>query len=110
MTFATGLFFVLFAAMIAITGDSFIKLAADRSAFLSRPMFLGIAFYAVSAVLWYVAMRHISLAQAAVAYSMLTLVALCVIGAVVFDEPLAMRDAAGVGCAIAAMVLMAQPA
>ena len=96
MSFTIGLFLVLVAALIAITGDSFIKLAGDRSAFLSPPMMLGVAFYGASAVIRYVAMRHVSLAQAAVAYSMLTLAAL--------------RDAAGVGCAIAAMALMAQSA
>ena len=55
-------------------------------------------------------MRHVTLAQAGVAYSMFTLLALCLIGAVWFDEPIQMREAAGIACAIASMALMVRVA
>lgn len=51
-------------------------------------------------------MRHTSLAQAAVAYAMFSLIALCLIGAVAFGESLGPREAAGIACALAAMGLL----
>ena len=55
-------------------------------------------------------MRHVTLAQAGVAYSMLTLLALCAIGAIWFGEQLYAREYLGILCALAAMVLLARVA
>ena len=41
---------------------------------------------------------------------MFTLLALCIIGALYFDEPVRMREAAGIGCALMSMVLMVRVA
>ncbi len=106
MALTYGLFFSLFTALVVIMGDYAIKVAADRAALISFPMYAGIALYAASAVLWFFAMRHVSLGQAAVAYSMLTLIALFIMGAVMFDEPVGKRELAGILCALVAMVLM----
>lgn len=108
MVLLYGLAFSLFTALVVILGDVAIKMAADRAALTSFHMGLGVTLYAVSAVLWFFAMRHVSLGQAAVAYSMLTLIALCLIGALGFDEPIGPREIAGILCALAAMGLMAQ--
>ncbi len=101
-----GLMFSLFTALVVILGDYAIKIAADRAALTSAPMVLGVVLYALSAILWFFAMRHVSLGQAAVLYSMLTLVALFLIGALMFDEPVGKRELAGMVCALAAMILM----
>lgn len=101
-----GLMFSLCTALVVILGDLFIKLAADRATLASPQMYLGVVLYAGSAVLWFFAMRHISLGQAAVTYSMLTLIALFLIGALFFGEPIGLREIAGIFCAIAAMALM----
>ncbi len=101
-----GLLFSLFTALVVILGDVAIKIAADRAALTSLHMGLGVVLYAASAVLWFFAMRYVSLGQAAVAYSMLTLIALFVIGALGFNEPVGMREIAGMVCALAALVLM----
>lgn len=101
-----GLLFSLFTALVVIIGDIAIKIAADRASLTSLHMALGLGLYAVSAVLWFFAMRYISLGQAAVAYSMLTLIALFLIGAFAFDEPVGLREVAGIGCALLAMALM----
>lgn len=74
---------------------------------LTSPYILvGCALYALSAIAWFWAMRHLSLAQGAVAYTMFTLLALCVIGVLFFDEALLVREVAGIGCAILAVVLL----
>lgn len=101
-----GLLFSLFTALVVIVGDVAIKIAADRAALTSSHMAFGMLLYAASAVLWFFAMRYISLGQAAVAYSMLTLIALFLIGAFYFDEPVGLRELAGIACALAAMGLM----
>ena len=103
-----GLMFSLFTALVVILGDYAIKIAADRAALVSFPMYAGILLYAISAGLWFHAMRHVSLGQAAVAYSMLTLIALFILGALVFGEPVGRRELAGMVCALAAMVLMSR--
>ncbi|MGR3515397.1 MAG: hypothetical protein ACU0GG_21750 [Paracoccaceae bacterium] len=101
-----GLLFSLFTALVVILGDVAIKIAADRAALTSAHMGFGVVLYAASAVLWFFAMRYVSLGQAAVAYSMLTLIALFAIGALVFDEPVGVREVAGMACALAALALM----
>ncbi len=101
-----GLLFSLFTALVVILGDIAIKIAADRAALTSLHMALGTGLYAVSAVLWFFAMRYVTLGQAAVAYSMLTLIALFVIGAFMFDEPVGPREIGGILFALIAMALM----
>lgn len=110
MLLTYGFLFSLLTALLVIVGDTLIKVAADNAALPSRQMAGGILFYASSAICWYFAMRHMTLAEAAVAYSMLTLVALCAIGALVFGEPLGLREALGVSLAVAAMWVMSHQA
>lgn len=106
-----GFAFSLFTALVVIIGDYVIKVAADGAMPLtSRQMLLGCAIYAASAILWYFAMRHVTLAQAGVAYSMLTLVALVLIGAFAFGETVGRREALGVFLALAAMLVMSHQA
>jgi undecaprenyl phosphate-alpha-L-ara4N flippase subunit ArnF len=103
----SGLGFIAVTAFVVITGDYVLKLAADRSLpALSALVAVGVGLYAVSALLWFGAMRHLTLGQAGVAYSMLTLVALALIGALAFGERLGLRECAGIGCALTAMALM----
>lgn len=104
---AIGFLFSFFTAGVVLIGDVFIKQAADAGhTMTSRLVLVGIVLYAASALLWFVSVRHIPLASAGVAFSMASLVALALIGAFYFKEPLALRDIAGIGCALMAMVLM----
>ncbi|SFR38110.1 hypothetical protein [Litoreibacter janthinus] len=102
-----GYGFCLLTAMIVIAGDYILKVAADGDMALnSRHVIAGGALYASSAILWYFSMRYVTLAQAGVAFSMITLLALCVIGAAMFGERFQAREFAGIACALAAMVLL----
>ena len=102
-----GYIFCLLTALVVISGDFVLKLAADKGLHtLSGYVFVGCAIYAFSAIMWFYAMQHVSLAQAGVAYSMLTLLALCAIGAFWFNEPIGLREMLGIGCAILSMILM----
>lgn len=107
--FAFGYAFTLFTALIVIVGDFAIKTAADADhTITSTYVVIGVALYGVSALFWFFAMQHVSLAQAGVAYSMVTLVALAIIGAVWFGESLQTREYAGLGCALLSMILMSR--
>lgn len=104
-----GFGFAFVTAIVVIIGDYAIKLAADGG----RPIWsglvmLGVVLYGASALFWFFAMRHVTLAQAGVAYFMLTLIALALIGAVYFEETLRAREYAGLGCALLAMMLMSR--
>lgn len=107
---ALGFGFITVTAVVVIAGDFLLKLAADRGlTAVSALVAVGIVLYAISALMWFGAMRHLTLGTAGVAYSMLTLIALALIGALVFGERLGMRECAGLGCALLAMVLMVRP-
>lgn len=102
-----GYAFCLFTVLIVIAGDYVLKLAADGAMRIWSPyVILGSLLYAGSAVMWFFAMRYVTLAQAGVAYSMLTLLALCIMGAVIFNEQFHIREYLGVGCALLAMILL----
>lgn len=106
-----GFGFTLLTATIVIIGDTALKYAADgEKPMLSGLVILGCGLYAVSAVFWFFAMQHVSLVQAGVAYSMITLLALALIGAVWFGETLHAREYAGLACAMLAMVLLSRVA
>lgn len=102
-----GYGFCLLTALIVIAGDYVLKVAADGDMDLnSNHVIAGGLLYASSAIMWYFAMRYMTLAQAGVVSSMLTLLALCAIGYYAFGERFHLREYAGVGCALAAMVLL----
>ena len=107
MTLLFGFAFTAFTALIVILGDYLIKIAVDDGhTAVSRLVLVGCALYAVSALLWFYALQHVTLSQAGVAFSMITLLALCALGVLRFGETLYFREYAGIGCALLAMVLL----
>jgi undecaprenyl phosphate-alpha-L-ara4N flippase subunit ArnF len=101
---------VVLAAIVMLTllGDYFIKLASMSERGLASPMFaLGALLYALPAAGWFLLMRTHSLAAIGVLYSAATLLLLAALGAIVFRESFGPREAAGVGLALAAVLVMA---
>ncbi len=106
-----GFFFSLLTAVVVIAGDLVIKHAADAErTILSAPVFAGCLIYAVSALAWYGAMRHLDLGQGGVTFSMFSLLALCAIGGLIFEEQIGLREALGIGFALVSLALMARVA
>lgn len=107
LNITVGYGFAFMTAIAVLAGDYFIKVAADDTqTMISRPFLMGICLYAVSAALWFGSMRFVGLIQAAVAYSMLTLLAMCIMGVVVFGEILNPREYLGITFALLSMTLM----
>lgn len=108
---ALGFLFSLITALVVILGDLLIKHAADTERPVwSGPVFAGCLLYAISALAWYGAMRHVDLGQGGVAFSMFSLIALCAIGGLVFKEEIGLRESLGIGCALLSLALMARTA
>ncbi len=111
MTLLIGLAFTATTALIVILGDYLIKTAVDDGHnAVSSLVLVGCALYAVSALMWFYALQHVTLSQAGVAFSMITLLALCALGVFRFEETLYLREYAGIGCALLAMFLMVRVA
>ncbi len=111
MTTLIGYGLCFLATLVVIAGDYYIKLAVDRGHGLQSPIFLlGCGLYALSAVGWFLAPRHISLAQTGIAFSIFSLLALCAMGVFLFEERLQARERLGVLLAVCAMLLMARVA
>ena len=106
-----GFSFSFLTAIVVLAGDLLIKHAADTDRpVLSAPVLAGCLLYATSALAWYGAMRHVELGQGGVAFSMFSLIALCALGGLVFNEQIGLRESLGIGFALLSLALMARVA
>ena len=104
-----SLILVILICAATLIGDFCIKIASDRPEGLMSVWFVaGIALYGLPAVGWFFLMRSHSLATIGVLYSAVTVVLLAALGYFVFAETINGRHVAGIGCAIAAFVLMCE--
>jgi drug/metabolite transporter (DMT)-like permease len=104
-----AILFMVAVVVMTMFGDYLLKLASMRpSAFTSPEFVAGAAIYALSAVGWVYAMRHMSLAAIGVYYSMLMLILLAAMGVLFFGEKLAARELLGIGFACVSIVLLAR--
>lgn len=102
-----AILFVVVVVVMTMFGDYLLKLASMKeSAFTSPEFFGGALIYALSAIGWLYAMRHISLASIGVYYSMLMLILLAVMGVTLFGEKLATRELVGLVLACVSIGLM----
>ena len=93
--------------LLTILGDYSLKVAAKLSEpFVSFWFFKGVLLYGFTAVGWTFLMQTHSLAQIAVVYSSVTILALILIGYFLFGEAITRRQGLGVAAAFAAVVLV----
>jgi drug/metabolite transporter (DMT)-like permease len=94
-------------SVVGVLGDYFLKLASRHEDALKSPWFyLGFALYASTAFGWVFVMKHLKLATISVLYSVSMVVLLTAVGVVVFRESLNWSEYAGLGMAIAALILL----
>lgn len=94
-------------SIVGVLGDYFLKLASAREqSFKSGWFYLGFALYASTAFGWLYVMKHLKLATISIVYSVSMILLLTGIGVVIFQESLNYSEMAGIGLAIAALVLL----
>jgi drug/metabolite transporter (DMT)-like permease len=94
-------------SLVGVVGDYFLKLASGREQPLRSGWFyLGFALYASTAFGWVYVMRHLKLATIGVVYSVSMVLLLTAVGVVLFRETLNAAEWAGIGLAVAALVLL----
>lgn len=104
-----GILFMVAIVVATMFGDYLLKLASLKPSAFSSPEFVGGAvIYALSAVGWVYAMRHMSLAAIGVYYSMMMLILLAAMGVIFFGEKLAARELLGLGFACVSILLLSR--
>ena len=105
---------VVFATIVALSlvcvlADYFIKRAADSAHLIvNRHFAIGTALYALSAFGWVFVLRHAKLATIGAIYSVVLVVGLALLGVVVFRESITPTEYVGLGCAVAALMLLSR--
>lgn len=96
-------------AAVTVLGDYFLKRASEQgSAICNRWFLAGIIVYAACSFGWVFAMRHMKLATIGVVYSVSTVLMLTALGAFVFGESLNRYEVAGIGLAVASILLLSR--
>jgi drug/metabolite transporter (DMT)-like permease len=94
-------------SVLGVVGDYFLKLASEREQPLQTEWFyLGFALYASTAFGWVMVMRHLKLTTISVLYSVSMILLLTTMGVVLFREALNAYEIAGIGLAIASLILL----
>lgn len=94
-------------SLVGVAGDYLLKLAsAQKNPMRSGWFYVGFAVYASTAFGWVYVMRHLKLATIGVVYSVSMILLLTAIGSTVFHESLSPPEMAGIGLAIASLVLL----
>jgi multidrug transporter EmrE-like cation transporter len=94
-------------SVVGVTGDYFLKLAADKEHSLRSIWFyIGFVVYASTAFGWVFVMKHLKLATVGAVYSVSMILLLTALGVIVFRQSLNGYEIAGIVMAIASLVLL----
>jgi small multidrug resistance pump len=94
-------------SLLGVLGDYFLKLASVQEHSLKTLWFyVGFIVYASTAFGWVFVMKYLKLATISVVYSVSMVVLLTAIGVVCFRESLNYYEIAGLGMAIASLLLL----
>src|SRR2546428_13971045 len=107
MSHTSRAFLVMVAvALVTVIGDYFLKLAGNSLTLRARPLIAGIVIYGLTAFAWVYAMRHLKLATLSVVFTLSMLLFAGALGAIVFGERLHRDELAGMGLAVASILLL----
>lgn len=100
---------VIVLAGFGVLGDYFIKLSGNGPSYIAySPFFLGMLIYALSAVGWFYAMKHLKLGTLGVFYSLTTVILLMFVGIFYFKEQLTTYEIIGILLAIVSIIILSQ--
>lgn len=104
-----GVLIAIIASIIGVIGDYFINLAGEGKKYIEWKWFIiGFITYAMTAVGWFFAMKHVKLAHLGVVYLSTTMLGLVFIGYFLFNEKINFVEAVGIGLALTSLFLMAR--
>lgn len=94
-------------AGIGVLGDFFIRISGDGPAYIDWKLFIiGFIIYALTAVGWFFAFKHVKVSTLGVYYALATVLFLVALGVFYFKESLNGYEVAGIAAAVAAIVLL----
>jgi small multidrug resistance pump len=94
-------------SVVCVIADYLLKRASNLTHPVRSMAFLSaITLYAVSAFGWVYVFRHFKLATISAFFSLFVVVSLAITGVVAFRESLSAAETVGLGCAVAALVLL----
>lgn len=94
-------------SLICVIADYFLKRAGHApNIFTNKHFAYGVALYAASAFGWVYVLRHAKLATVGAVYSVVLVIGLALAGVFGFRETLSASEVVGLGCAVAALVLL----
>lgn len=94
-------------SLLCVAADYCLKRAGESDhPFRTRTFATGTALYALSAFGWVYVLRHAKLATVGALYCVIVVVLLAALGVVAFRESLSPTELIGLGCAVAALVLL----
>lgn len=96
-------------SLACVLADYLLKRAGESGhPFRTRAFASGTALYTLSAFGWVYVLRHAKLAMVGALYCVIVVVLLAAVGVFAFRESLAPSELLGLGCAVAALFLLAR--
>jgi undecaprenyl phosphate-alpha-L-ara4N flippase subunit ArnF len=100
---------VILLAAVGVFGDYFIKLSGNGPSYISyAPFFIGMLIYALTAVGWFYAMKHLKLGTLGVFYSLTTVILLVLVGVFFFKEQLNIYEIVGIVLGVISILILAR--
>ncbi len=94
-------------SFVSVTADYYLKRASESAQpYRSFGFILGVGLYAACAFGWVHVLRNTKLATIGAVYSIVVVVALAIIGVLVFREPLSTTELIGLVFAVVSLVLL----
>lgn len=98
---------ILALSVLCVLADFFLKRASEFVHPIQSWHFVaGLVLYAASAFGWVYVLRQVKLATVGALFSVVVVVLLACIGVLVFHESLSTLELIGLGCAVAALILL----
>lgn len=94
-------------SLCCVLADYLLKRAgASSQPYRTRAFACGVALYALSAFGWVYVLRHAKLATVGAVYCIIVVLLLAGVGVFAFGESLSRAELLGLGCAVAALLLL----
>jgi small multidrug resistance pump len=105
----TPILIVICLAGIGVLADYFIKLSGNGAKYINyHHFFIGMIIYALTAIGWFYAMKHIKLSTLGIFYSVTTAVLLALVGTIFFKEHLSTYEIIGIIFGMVSIIILAR--